>query len=82
MRVQRDSKFFTVLSSKQGEDHFAHADAPQAYKAQPFQDWDIKAVLALSVLPFLCRADFFHNLGCQLDIFIPVWQENEVYADS
>lgn len=67
--------------SKQGEDHFAHADGHQTYRAQPFQYSDIKAILVLSVLPFLCRADFLQNLAFQLDIFIPVWQEKEDFAE-
>lgn len=74
-------QFSAAHLSKHGEDHFAHADGHQTYRAQPFQDSDIKAILVLSVRPFLCRADFLQNLGFQLDIFIPVWQEKEYFAD-
>lgn len=74
-------QFSAAHLSKHREDHFAHADGHQTYRAQPFQDSDIKAILVLSVLPFLCRADFLQNLAFQLDIFIPVWQEKEDFAE-
>lgn len=38
-------QFAAAHLSNQGEDHFAHADGHQTYRAQPFQDSGNKAIL-------------------------------------